>query len=189
MSKGIKRILVIAVVAVALIAITTSVAFAFWDTKEDGIDLVVNNTASNVILTVDKDESFTNNVKLVPIGAFTGEKHATSICIGAFTPTITSNGNASDAIAKTKLTYSIEAFTLGADNNQLNTNNFVITVNTNSASATDGITVNTGVLNSNTKYFVHIAFASNISESVAKTFDANTIKLTIVVTASKKAAA
>lgn len=188
MSKGIKRVLVIAVVAVALIAITTSVAFAFWDKKEDKIDLVVNNTASNVILTVAKDESFTNSVKLVPKKSFTDATHATSICIGAFTPTVTSDGNDSEAIAKTKLTYSIEAFTLGTNNDQLNTNNFVITVNTNSASATDGIVVNNN-LTSSTKYYIHIAFADNISLEEAKKFDANAIALKIKVTASSMSAA
>lgn len=189
MSKGIKKVLVIAVVAVALIAITTSVAFAFWDSTKSNINITTSNTASNVTLTVVKDDSFKNSVKLVPTGAFTADgTHATSICIGAFTPTVTSNGNNSAAIAKTKLTYSIEEFTLGT-NNQLNTNNFVITVNTSSTSTTDGITVNTGVLNSSTKYYIHIAFADSISADDAKTFDAKAIELKIKVTASNKAVA
>lgn len=187
MSKGIKRVLVIAVVAVALIAITTSVAFAFWDSTKSGIDITTSNTASNVILTV-KDTSFTNSVKLVPTNAFTDATHATSICIGAFTPEITSNGVAQDAIDKVDLTYSISEFTLGTVD-QKTSNKFVITINATQANTTGAIQADSGKLTSGTKYYIHIAFASNITAADAKTFDSNAINLKIVVTASNKAAA
>lgn len=187
MSKGIKKVLVIAVVAVALIAITTSVAFAFWDIKEDNIDLVVNNTASNVTLTVVEDESFTNSVKLVPKKSFTDATHATSICIGAFTPIVTSDGNDSEAIAKTKLTYSIDVFKVN-NVDQKASGKFVVTINAVRENATDGIVVNNN-LTSSTKYYIHIAFADNISLEEAKKFDANAIALKIKVTASSMSAA
>lgn len=188
MSKGIKRVLVIAVVAVALIAITTSVTFAWWDSTKSAIDITTSNTASNVTLTVAKDTNFTNSVKLVPTNAFTDATHATSICIGAFTPTVKSDGVAQDAIDKVDLTYSIAEFTLGTAD-QKTSNKFVITVNATQANTSGAIQVDTGKLTSGTKYYIHIAFASNITSADAKTFDSNAINLKIVVTASNKATA
>lgn len=188
MSKGIKRVLVIAVVAVALIAATTSIAFAWWDSTKDSIEITTANSASNVILSVTTDSTFTNNVKLVPKNSFTDTTHATSICIGAFTPVITSEGTASEAIAKTDLTYSIDVFKVN-NVDQKTTGNFVVTINAVKENGNNGIAVNTGKLTSSTKYYIHIAFADGISADNAKTFDAKAIELKIKVTASSKSAA
>lgn len=185
MSKGIKRVLVIAVVVVALIAVTTTVAFAWWDSTKSSINIDTSNTASNVILSVAKGTANTTD-KLVPNGAFTDATHKTSICIGSFTPTITST-NASNnqaAIDKTKLTYSIKEFKV---NNTVQSANFVITVNTTTANANNGIAVSSGALSSGTTYYIHIAFASAITADVATGFDAKGISLTIEVSAESVA--
>lgn len=184
MSKGIKKVLVIAVVVVALIAVTTTVAFAWWDFTKSSINIETSNTASNVILSVTTGTASTTD-KLVPNGAFTDATHKTSICIGSFTPTITSTNSANnqDAINKTKLTYSIKEFLV---NNSAQTTDFVITVNTTANNTNSGIPVSSGVLTSGTQYYIHIAFANAVSVSTAKNFDAKEIKLTITVNAASK---
>lgn len=187
MSKGIKKVLVIAVVVVALIAVTTTVAFAWWDFTKSSINIETSNTASNVILSVSKGTASTTD-KLVPTDAFTDATHKTSICIGSFTPTITSTNSANNqaAIAKTKLTYSIKALTIdGADKAK----NFVVTVNTTSANTTGGIAASSGALTSGTQYFIHIAFDGEVTTADVTGFDTKAISLTITLTATSKAGA
>lgn len=185
MSKGIKRVLVIAVVVVALIAVTTTVAFAWWDSSKSSINIETSNTASNVVLSVAKGTASTTD-RLVPNGAFTDATHKTSICIGSFTPTITSTNSANNqaAIAKTKLTYSIKSLTIGGTDKA---KNFDVTINTTSANATDGIIVaSNGELTSGTQYYIHIAFHGEVAQPDVAGFDTRAISLTITLTATSK---
>lgn len=187
MSKGIKRVLVIAVVVVALIAVTTTVAFAWWDLTKSPINIETSNTASNVILSVAKNTENTT-VKLVPKDAFTDATHKTSICIGSFTPTITSTNNSNNqaAIDKTKLTYSIKSLTIDSNDKS---KNFVVTINTSSTNTTGGIVEKTGELTSGTQYYIHIAFDADVSEADIGSSNSKGFTLTILVSATSKTAA
>lgn len=187
MSKGIKRVLVITVVVVALIAVTTTVAFAWWDFTKSPINIETSNTASNVILSVAKGTTSTTD-KLVPKDAFTDATHKTSICIGSFTPTITSTNSSNNqaAINKTKLTYSIKSLTIGGNDKS---KNFVVTINTSSTNTTGGIAEGNGELTSGTQYYIHIAFDADVSDADVDSSNSKEFALTILVSATSKTSA
>lgn len=182
-----KKTLLIGTIVVLVLALAGGViAFAAWDKKDDNIELFVNNTANNVIVTATATPNSADTTKkLIPSVATIRDKNedVDIIKAGAFNVKLTSsntNASLSDLINKVDATYKVDGVKYGANAASANTDlkygsktwsDYVEVTVCKTDSSTDKVTNNAlTIINdaAGTNFYVYIAF-KNLSGITDKT--------------------
>lgn len=183
-----KKVTILCVAIIAILAITVSVTFAFWDKTSAAFNYETVNAAGSVKLAAKAVGTFDSAHKLMPNDALIDTTTETKVLrIGGFHTNLSDPAGVetteTDIASRVKIKYAVKEFKIGTtDLTSTYQNTFEIIVNTSASDSSIGVLSGDVIVN-DTDYYVWVKFIAGVKADTVEGYKKSNISVKFTLTA------